>query len=267
LAVLLALVIVGSFAAIFLFVGQQQHASMVGRSSGYWDATFPPAQVAELPRWLIDTHTGNMLAYPIGGRNGGSVLTLLACAAGLVVLMRRGRWSVVILLTAPFLLNFIAALLGKYPYGGAARVVQHLVPSICLLAGLGVATVFRRATIPIVGLLVMLGISGIVRDVSRPYKTPGDEQARALVHEIARRPGRMAVVAAPPRLYPSLEWYLRLLGDRVMWVDDVADAPDGAWCLRFRTNADRASVSASEKFVLELGEEPDATRCCEVWQK
>jgi hypothetical protein len=256
------------FAAMFLLVGRQQHASMVDHSSGYWDTTFPPAQPVELARWLIDAHTGNMLAYPIGGRNGGSLLTLLACLVGVVVLMRHGRWSFVILLLVPFLLNFIAAAPGKYPYGGAARVAQHLAPSICLLAGLGLATLFRRAVVPVCVLLVLFGVASAVRDVHKPYKTRGDEQVRALIHEIARRPGRIAVVAAPPRLYPSLEWYLRLLGDRVVWVDDVETAPDGVWCLRFRTNAESSPEStARETFILELGEEEDATRYCEVWQK
>ncbi len=278
------LLLLASFAVLFLFVGQQQHASMVGASSGYWDATFPPWRPVELVRWLFDAHTGNMLAYPIGGRSGGSLLTLLACLLGALVLRRTSRGSVLVLLLAPFLLNFIAAALGKYPYGGSARVAQHLAPSICLLAGLGLATLLRRVfsltmrrvcVLASVALLMLFGLGGAARDIRKPFKTHGDDQARELIRELERRPGRIFVLAAPPRLYPSLEWYLRLLGERVVWVDDLGHLPapyaEGFWCLRFLTNADAQpeppkTVRTRETFLLELGEEADATRCCEVWQ-
>ena len=36
-----------------------------------------------LPFWLLDIHTGNMLAYPNGGNNFGSLATAVAVAAGL----------------------------------------------------------------------------------------------------------------------------------------------------------------------------------------
>ena len=65
---------------------------------------------------LIDAHTGNLFAYPLGGQHGGSVLTFLACAVGIIVLARTGRRPLLVLLTVPFLLNLLAAALGKYPY-------------------------------------------------------------------------------------------------------------------------------------------------------
>src|SRR5207248_6647902 len=119
--------------------GRAQHAAMVEGSGGYWDAWFPPADLRRLPRWLLAVHAGNMLAYPAGGRDGGSALTLLLCLAGVAALAARRRRQLLLLLLTPFVLTFAAAALGKYPYGGSARVAQHLAPSVCLLAGAGAA--------------------------------------------------------------------------------------------------------------------------------
>ena len=48
--------------------------------------------------------------------------------------------DLLLLLLTPFVLTFLAALAGKYPYGGSARIAQHLAPSLCLLAGTGAAS-------------------------------------------------------------------------------------------------------------------------------
>ena len=55
-----------------------------------------------------------------------------------------GRRSLLLMLTAPFVLTLIAAALRLYPYGGSARVAQHLAPPICLLAGMGIASLLKR---------------------------------------------------------------------------------------------------------------------------
>ena len=106
--------------------------------AGYWHESFPPWQQPwRLPGWLMGVHTGTMMAYPIGGERGASTLTLFLVVAGILVLWRNRQTGVLRLLLAPAALGLAAAFLGQYPYGGAPRITQYLVPSICLLAGLG----------------------------------------------------------------------------------------------------------------------------------
>ena len=280
-----------SFLGVYLGAGRAQSDSMVTTSAGYWDTCFPPTEAGPLLRWLLAVHTGNMLAYPVGGRNGGSTLTLLLCLTGAFHLARRRR-DLLLLLGGPFVLTFLAAAMGKYPYGGSARVAQHLAPSICLLAGAGVVTLLgalarsaadrRRGILAVSAGLALLGVVGLLRDLRKPYKTESDQRARAFVRRVLRQAGPadpVVVLAAPLRLYPSFEWYLRLEGSRVFWADTLEQVPlDGEtqrlWCLRFSTNEypDTALPgtsgllvqSDSEEHVLGMGLEPDATRSCVV---
>jgi Dolichyl-phosphate-mannose-protein mannosyltransferase len=116
---------------------------------GYWRDSFPPWQHPwRLPAWLIGVHTGTTMAYPIGGERGASILTLIAVLTGVFVLCRGRRAVIARLLLAPCAVGLATALLGRYPYGGAPRITQYLVPSICLLAGLGGAFLVARLPSP-----------------------------------------------------------------------------------------------------------------------
>src|SRR5262249_58846669 len=107
--------------------------------------------------------------------------------------------------------------LGRYPYGGSARVAQHLAPSICLLAGAGAAALLRRACpsriarrrgeVLALCLLAAIGFAGMFRDVRKPYKTEGDERARPAVRTMLERSGSEPVVRlnAASRPAPSLD--------------------------------------------------------------
>ena len=47
-----------------------------------WGRGFPPlATPWRLPAWLWDVHSGNMLAYPYGGRQSASIGTASSCAS------------------------------------------------------------------------------------------------------------------------------------------------------------------------------------------
>src|SRR5262249_4896353 len=106
----------------------------------FWQRAFPPwDQLWRLPGWLLLTHASELLAYPIGGEHGGSTLTFLACATGLVVLARHRRGALLLILLLPFAFQLAAAALHRYPYGGHMKFTMHLAPAICLLAGLGTA--------------------------------------------------------------------------------------------------------------------------------
>src|SRR5262249_31730275 len=85
------LLVAATFLGLFLGIGLAQHASMTTSCQGYWDSSFPPDDLRELPGWLLRAHAGNLLAYPAGGRDGGSTLTLLLCLAGAASLARRRR--------------------------------------------------------------------------------------------------------------------------------------------------------------------------------
>ena len=91
-------------------------------------------------------------------------------------------------------MNFVAALLHKYPYGGCCRLSQHLAPAACLLAGLGLAAVVERvrqsprygryALRSAVGCLALVAAIGMVRDLWRPFKDHDALWARNVVREL-----------------------------------------------------------------------------------
>lgn len=108
----------------------------------YWQNAFPPlSNPLAFVGWFCEVHTGHLLPYPIGGKNGGSTLSFLLLVIGLVTLYRQRSFTPLALCLGPFILGFAAAALHRYPYGGSPRVVQYLVPGICLLLGSGLASV------------------------------------------------------------------------------------------------------------------------------
>ncbi len=89
-----------------------------------------------------------MFAYPAGGDVGASTMTTALVIAAIVAYMRRGSRTVLALLLAPFAMGLAAAFLGRYPYGGSARTMQYVAPSIILMAGLGAAVLLARLPRP-----------------------------------------------------------------------------------------------------------------------
>jgi hypothetical protein len=183
------LMLVGSFLAIYLSatVVQQREMGTFYRQ-GYWKDSFPPLdQPWWIPVWLLDMHSGNMTAYPVGERKGGSSATLAFALVGCLALWRRDRRIVLGVLTLPFALGLSAAFLGRYPYGGEARIMQYLAPSICLLAGLGGAALLSRLSRPalartvprlVVASMALLAVGLSARDLVKPYRIPADLRAR-----------------------------------------------------------------------------------------
>ncbi len=186
--------VVGSFLAIYMAatVVQQREMGSFYRL-GYWKDSFPPLdQPWWIPVWLLDMHGGNMFAYPIGERKGGSSATLGCALVGCLALWRRDRRILMAALTLPFGLGLVAAFMGRYPYGGEARIMQYLAPSICLLAGLGASALLARLSRPtiawgapraLLGAMAALAVGLIARDLANPYRVPADLRAR----EFARR--------------------------------------------------------------------------------
>ena len=77
--------------------------------------------------------------------------------------------------------------MGRYPYGGAPRIMLYAAPSICLLTGLGLTEflarirqveVRRRAFQGVLAGLVLLGGWMIHRDLVKPYRVADDLRTR-----------------------------------------------------------------------------------------
>jgi hypothetical protein len=183
------LVLAASFLTVYLANAALQSAAMREEyRCGVWAEAFPPLSTPwAVPLWLLDVHAGVMMAYPVGDRHGGSALSLLCVIAGGLTLYQQKRKTALAALAAPFGLGLLAATLGRYPYGGAPRVMQYLAPSICLLMGLGITVLlaripgFQHRERAFVGLLIALGVLGIgliARDLVKPYRVLEDVQSR-----------------------------------------------------------------------------------------
>ncbi|TWT46144.1 hypothetical protein RAS1_25920 [Phycisphaerae bacterium RAS1] len=235
---LFGLLLIGNFATNYLvYAGPHLTAAAGLVEIEMWERTFPPLDRPWLlPLWLIYMHTGNMLAYPLGGDNGGSTATLLVVIIGGVRLWKTRR-PLLTLLLMPLALTFIAAALHKYPYGGSARTSLYMAPAFCLLGGLGLRVVifhlwraFRRA-IPqrraglMVAALALGGIcvGGAVADVLRPYKDKPVLRSRQAVDAIVRetRPGDGWVVFYSPDRVPHAPSLLDSRGTGGQFIFDI----------------------------------------------
>ena len=187
------LALVGTFLLTFAIFTSRQYAVEhgAGGMGSYWANAFPPiTRPLALLGWLLDTHTGVTMAHPVGGKNGASTLTLICLVVAAGVLIRQRRFALLGIFAAPMLLAFVAAALHKYPYGGSARVMQYAAPAICLLMGLGGATMiawgrplwYRRIWVA-TSVVAMAGIGGatLLMDVLQPYKTIWDCDTQGFV--------------------------------------------------------------------------------------
>jgi len=243
---------ISAFLLYFTVASAGQFESTRGNWTAMYASCFPPAHPVELVRWLVSTHTGTMLAYPVGAHSGGSTLTTLLCGLGIACLVRQRRLAVLGLYLLPFGLTLVAAILHRYPYGGSARYEQHLAPAICLLAALGLASALhwlartpwraRCLTGTALAVLALIGMVGLARDVWKPHKTAGDREARAFFEQLGTEAGlddQIVVMTVRDSVGPNLEWYLRQLGPRVRWdgaVDweRVGSGQSQLWALYFR---------------------------------
>jgi Dolichyl-phosphate-mannose-protein mannosyltransferase len=255
------------FLSYYWLAGLGQYASM---DKHYWEGSFPPAQPVALLTWLCQVHTGNMFAYPIGGHHGGSTLTFVLCCAGACQLWRQRRGELLALAIVPFVLTMLAAAVQRYPYGGSARVAQHLAPGICVLAGTGLAALLQRlpslrsqrgCSLAACCCLALLGVGGVVRDLLKPYKTDDHRLVRQVVGDLlCRSTGGDQVVVMDPiaSTGPTFEWYLRQAGERVAWNGriDWHRLPRHAgqlWCVYFdRGHAARDLFLARDELPLTL---------------
>lgn len=259
-----ALPLVASFAVMYRLYGQiQAKAAPWLTEIPMWQLAFPPVERPwRLPLWFLEIHTGNMLAYPVGGRDGGSTATFLLVVIGSIIIWRTCRPLLLVLL-GPLPLTFLAAALHRYPYGGSARVSLYMAPAFCLLAGVGLSAVLKaglpRRRVPAgirVAALIMavIAIVGTATDLLYPYKTFADQENRRVIRLLAGRtaPGDQWVVfnaltdlAYAPNLLgwgglaARFRFYLtRLAPVPIHWApppEQVSDLPGGRiWLIAYK---------------------------------
>ncbi|HLA85931.1 MAG TPA: glycosyltransferase family 39 protein [Thermoguttaceae bacterium] len=182
--------LLAAFAVVFMLSVQPQSTTDLDSMRTYWDRGFPPlTNPLAFVAWFFTVHTGQMLAYPFGDNHGGSTLTFLLCVTAVALLVRRRQYTLLLLLLAPLGLTFVAAALGRYPYGGMVRFNIYMAPAFSLLTGLGLAAVLihprrrivgggRAGVLVATGLLAAVAVGSMVRDVARPAKTAVDMRFR-----------------------------------------------------------------------------------------
>ena len=182
-------VLATAFFLMLRFAANDQNSAELDWMKDYWKDHLPSvASPIEFAIWFFKTHTGDLLAIPLGGEHGASTLTFLFVGAGIVGLLRGRQHRLLLLCLAPAALNLIAALMGRYPYGGHVKFSQYLAPAICLLLGVGGAALLamgrsaadagrRRLALALV-VLALIPLGTMVRDFVLPYKSATDARYR-----------------------------------------------------------------------------------------
>jgi hypothetical protein len=223
----------GTFVGAYLLVGLSQLDPEAGSvrqyMQAYWKHGFPPAGVWPFAAWLARVNAGRLMAYPTGDARGGSTLTLLVFLLGTGVLAARQRWSFLGLCLLPFALNFVAAALHRYPYGGCCRISQHLAPAVCLLAAAGLSRLIDYATRSVAGrlrgvyvccaALALFGLGQAVADIARPYRDAEALWALKVSRLLQNHGAGDAVVIANRRgdVESLLRWHLGRPGLEYRW--------------------------------------------------
>jgi Dolichyl-phosphate-mannose-protein mannosyltransferase len=238
-----------------LLVGREQLDPATGSVRdfmlNYWVDGFPPSEPWPLLQWFAAINTGRIMAYPVGESNGGSTLTLLLFLAGAWRCWRDGRRDVLVLCLLPFVLNLLAAVQHRYPYGACCRLSQHLAPAVCLLAGWGAASLFEcflspaargRATYLFCGLLMLCGVAQLFVDVAHPYRDDEGLWTRQVTNEVMTQMGPndgLVVICDPAEEWSLLRWQLQRRCSCLSWNGSVD------W--------DQVEVNGGRVWLLSLG--------------
>jgi hypothetical protein len=216
---LYCLVLCASFVAVLRLSALGQYYEAAKGMQQYWRTGFPPANPFEFIVWFAQIHTGNLFAYPVGGKNAASLATVILFCVGLWTIWRKWNIPIRLMLFTPFLLTFIAAVLRLYPYGESPRVSQHLAPVIVLITGAGIAAIidatrnspeWRLRVNLAASVLLGIGLISLGRDIIWPYKTKGDQQLRTDVRRLIFTAGRDPILVLQPEseVTATLRWYL-----------------------------------------------------------
>lgn len=182
------MVVLAAFFLMLEVVNGQSEAELHWMQD-YWKDNLPSLFApGQLVSWFFLTHTGDLLAIPLGGERGASVVSFLLVVAGLVALKRTRQYRLMALCLAPAVLNLLAAFMGRFPYGGHVKFSQYLAPAICLLIGMGGAAILsagrdssavrRRKLLIALVALALIPLGTTARDFVLPYKSATDARYR-----------------------------------------------------------------------------------------
>ncbi len=181
------LLLVVSFAGVMWLAARGQTEAELEWMVRYWHYALPPREWGAFFRWLGLTHVGDLMAVPAGGGRGGSAFNFFLWLLGLGVLVRRKQGTLLWLALVPMALHFVAALMHRYPYGGHVKFSQYMVPMMCVLMGLGAATLVRAVSLKkwttwnlrlATAALAAIAVGCMARDFCFPYKNVTDRRHR-----------------------------------------------------------------------------------------
>lgn len=283
-------VLLASVIAMLAIAARAQSQAELGYMRNYWKDNLPAITAPwEILRWLLLTHTGDLLAIPLGGERGASTLSFLMVAVGVAALVRQRRRMLLVLCLAPPVLNMAAALLGRFPYGGHVKFSQYLAPAICILLGSGGAALAARAlrespisngrAVPSRGLrialvlLAILPLGVIVRDFAMPYKSLTDQRYRDFARwfwQSAEYEGEAVCLKTDLGLefalgtFHELGWSaMYLCNQRIYSPRHAAGAPprwdrvSAAWplrCVQYRAEVYRYDQAALDRWLRSMEE-------------
>ncbi len=213
-----------AFAAQLRLVGHTGHDATLPTvetfMADFWKEGFLPHQPWAALHWLLRCHTGHLFSYPLAF-NGGGLLGLLLAIVGGRALYRQHQFGLLGLCLLPFALNFVAAGLRRYPYAGDQRLEQHLVPSLCLLLGSGVAELIRKLSASVegrrrwamaaAGLFVLIALAGAIADMLHPSHDVEASWAEDIARHLGReiRPQDRIILSQPERFTLNcIRWQL-----------------------------------------------------------
>jgi hypothetical protein len=254
-----------SFGTVYLLVGRAQvdpAAVTTGEFMlSYWRPGFPPDSLADVPLWLLDRHTNRGFEYPIGDNHGASTATFLLFLAGVAWCWRNGSRPLLVLCLVPFALNMVASVMGKYPYTGCSRLSQHLAPAICLLAGVGWASllawfaprladrlVWVRVAVGM--LLVFLVGSLMTRSLNLHHDTTAEFHQRLYrqLDAVCRAGDRIVYPVGAPQDTP-MQWHLVRLGPRAVALSSGEKPPPAERVWVMTSYFGRPDEAAHRKFL------------------
>jgi 4-amino-4-deoxy-L-arabinose transferase-like glycosyltransferase len=275
--------LLSSFLLLLRFGARGQTDAELDWMQNYWKEQLPSLLApGQLLIWALTTHTGDLLAIPLGGERGASTISFLLVVAGLIVLWRSQQVGLTALCLAPAALNLAAAFMGRFPYGGHVKFSQYLAPAICLLMGIGGASLLsmgrgdtagRRLKMGLaLAALALIPLGTMARDFANPYKSATDARYRDFARwfwpnlefagEVACLQTDLGLEFAPGTFH-HLGWSAMYLcnqriysprhhrGQPVDWSRIRSDWP--LHCVEYRAQVYRYDELACQRWLAEMG--------------
>lgn len=275
----------GTFLLVYVHSTSIQEAAELAWMQNYWQKAMPPMHsLTQLLGWLAITHTSDLIAFPLGGARGASLLSALCAAAGIAVLYRNRRSGALLLILAPLALNLLAAGLQRYPYGTHVKFAMYAAPGLCMLIALGGAALLaatqrtaaraQRGLRLSTGFLALVAIAIMIRDVTHPYKARSDAQARDFArwfwHDAAWN-GELVCLKTDlglcfsPQTYRELGWSATYLCNQRIYSPRHAAGRPPNWsrvsaewplrCIQFRAGVWPFDQAAFDRWMAQMQEQ------------